>query len=92
MAKKDEKWLKILGKGMLTLPKKWRDGSGLQSGDVVKAKKEAGKVIIDLQEQSKETPYRIYTDAQIDQFLKEDKITDKLSAKVESKLSASKSR
>jgi AbrB family looped-hinge helix DNA binding protein len=30
----------VLGKGMVTLPKKWRDEMGLGTGDIVKAKKE----------------------------------------------------
>jgi antidote-toxin recognition MazE-like antitoxin len=32
-----EEWLKVLGKGMITLPKKWRDEMGIENGDVVKA-------------------------------------------------------
>ena len=35
-----EAWLKILGKGMVTLPKKWREDLGIAAGDVIKAKKE----------------------------------------------------
>lgn len=43
----DEEWLKVLGKGMITLPKKWRTEMGIENGDVVKAKKKGNKVIIE---------------------------------------------
>lgn len=42
-----EEWLKVLGKGMVTLPKKWRDEMGLKEGDIIKAKKQGNKVIIE---------------------------------------------
>ena len=32
---------------MITLPKKWRDDMGIENGDVVKAKKEGNKVVIE---------------------------------------------
>lgn len=67
-----EEWLKILGKGMVTLPKKWRDEMGISSGDIVKAKKEGNRVVIE--PQKRKVPYRVYNDREIDQFLKEDKL------------------
>jgi AbrB family looped-hinge helix DNA binding protein len=66
-----EEWLKILGKGMVTLPKKWRDEMGISSGDIVKAKKDGNRVVIEPQK-SKLAPYRLYSDSEIDQFAKED--------------------
>ena len=35
-----EEWLRVLGKGMVTIPKAWRDDMGIATGDVVRAKKE----------------------------------------------------
>ncbi|OGY26759.1 MAG: hypothetical protein A2Z11_02175 [Candidatus Woykebacteria bacterium RBG_16_43_9] len=84
---KKEQWLKVLGKGMLTLPKRWRDESGLQTGDIVKAKKVGTRIVIESKELSK-IPYRVYTDAEIDEFIKEDKLTKAFAAKVQKKLSA----
>lgn len=81
-----EEWLKILGKGMVTLPKKWRDEMGIESGDIVKAKKEGNKVIIEAA-QSKSAPYRVYTKAEVAEFLKEDKLPKELAQKVEQNLS-----
>ncbi len=79
-----EEWLKILGKGMVTLPKKWRDELGIASGDVVKAKREGTRVIIEAQKQSS-VPYRVYSDAEIEGFLKEDKIDEILVRKLKTK-------
>ncbi|EKD57797.1 MAG: hypothetical protein ACD_57C00142G0003 [uncultured bacterium] len=76
-----EVWLKVLGKGMITLPKKWREDLGVSTGDVIKAKKEGSKVVIEAQRHER-VPYRIYTDAEIDKFLKEDRLPKRLSKKV----------
>ena len=66
-----ETWLKVLGKGMVTLPKKWREDMGVATGDVIKAKKEGNKVVIEAQ-QTESAPYRIYNDAEINEFLRTD--------------------
>lgn len=63
-------WIKILDKGMLTIPKKWREELGLSKGKVVKASKKGRTVIIQAVEE--EAPYRIYSDREIATFLKED--------------------
>lgn len=81
-----EEWLKVLGKGMVTLPKKWREEMGITAGDIVKAKKEGNKVVIETQ-QNESVPYRVYTDAEIATFLKEDKLPKALTRKVERDLS-----
>lgn len=67
-----EEWLKILGKGMVTLPKKWRDELGIASGDIVRAKREGNRVVIEPRKMK--VPYRVYSDSEIDQFLKEDRL------------------
>lgn len=82
-----QEWLKVLGKGMVTLPKKWRDELGISTGDIVKAKKEGNRVVIEAQ-QSNLAPYRVYSDAEIDAFLKEDKISESFSKKLKHTLSS----
>ncbi len=79
-------WLKVLGKGMITLPKKWREDLGIETGDIVKAKKEGHKLVIETQ-QSDNAPYRIYTDAEIDEFVKADQIPRSLLNKIKKSLS-----
>ena len=83
-----EEWLKVLGKGMVTLPKKWREELGIETGGVVKAKREGDKVIIEAQEVGKKAPYRIYSDAEIDEFLKEDVLPGSLAKKARDNISS----
>jgi len=70
-----EEWLKVLGKGMVTLPKKWRDELGIENGAMVKAKKQGGVVIIEPLKK-KSVPYRIYTKKEVEQFLEEDRLSE----------------
>jgi len=85
-----EEWLKVLGKGMITLPKKWRDEMGIGNGDLVKAKKEGNKVVIEPQSVIKATaPYRVYSDTEIDAFLAADTVPDELAQQAQKKLAAS---
>ena len=82
-----EEWLKILGKGMVTLPKKWREDLGIENGDIIKAKKEGRKVILEVAVPTKVAPYRVYSDDEIDEFLEEDAIPKKLLQKIQQKFS-----
>lgn len=80
-----EEWLKVLGKGLVTIPKRWRDEMGIESGGVVRAKKEGNKVIIESL-QNKQPPYRVYTTKEINEFLKEDELPRDLSEKIQQNL------
>lgn len=88
VANNSQEWLKILGKGMVTLPKKWREELGVGTGDIVKAKKEGDKIVIEAPQQSKKTPYRVYSDSEIDEFLEEDKLTTDFAKKVQKDISS----
>ena len=83
----DQEWLKVLGKGMVTLPKKWRDELGLEKGDIVKAKREGNRVIIEAQKRDL-APYRVYSNQEIDEFLDDDKLDDSFLRKVQNDLNA----
>lgn len=80
-----EAWLKVLGKGMITLPKKWREDMNVAAGDVIKAKKEGARVVIEAR-QSRTVPYRIFSDSEIDEFVREDKLPKRLAKKVKDNL------
>ena len=82
----NQEWLKVLGKGMVTIPKKWREALGITTGDIVRAQKEGDKVVIEAQKDSN-VPYRIYTDTEIEEFLKEDKLPKNLTKKLKKKFS-----
>lgn len=86
-----EEWLKVLGKGMVTIPKQWREELGLAEGDIVKAKKEGNRVVIE-PKQGRLAPYRVYSNGEIDAFLKEDKLPDSLSKKIQKDLLALSSK
>ena len=86
---KREEWLKVLGKGMITLPKKWRDEMGIANGDVVKARKEGNKVVIEIVPAKQSVPYRVYSAAEIDAFLADDAIPAELAQALEAKLGSS---
>ena len=82
-----EAWLKILGKGMITLPKKWREDMNVTTGDVVKARKEGFKVVI-AATQGRAVPYRVYSDLEIDEFLRQDKLSKHLAKRVKENLTS----
>lgn len=84
----NQEWLKVLGKGMVTIPKQWRDELGIEAGAVVKAKKEGNKVVIEAHS-APAVPYRVYSNAEINEFLKEDTVPDTLVQGVKANLSPS---
>ena len=65
-------WLKVLGKGMLTIPKEWRDELGFQTGEMVQAEKTPHGVLI--RPIKKKVPYRVYSRADLLQFVKDDQL------------------
>lgn len=79
-----EEYLRILGKGMVTIPKAWRDELGLSEGEIVKAQKVGNRVVIE--SGTEEVPYRIFSNEEIEQWLKEDRLSLALAKKVERKL------
>lgn len=64
--------IKIQPKGVITIPKKMRQDLGIEANDVVRIKKEKGKLTI---EPVRTLPYpvRTYTDNEIREFLEMDK-------------------
>ena len=87
--KSQEEYLRILGKGMVTIPKKWRDELGLEEGGLVKAQRVGSKMIIEAQ--SKPAPYRIFSKEEIEEWLREDQLPVSLAKKIEKKLKSQKS-
>ena len=87
--KSQEEYLRILGKGMVTIPKEWRDELGLEEGGLVKAQRVGSKMIIEVQ--SAPVPYRIFSKEEIKTWLEEDRLPASLVKKVEKKLKSQKS-
>lgn len=84
MPVKQEEMLRILTKGMVTIPKLWRDELGLREGEFIRAKRVAGTVILEPSQQ--QAPYRIYTKRQLRQFLKDDILPASITSSVDKKL------
>ena len=87
--KSQKEYLRILGKGMVAIPKQWREELGLEEGGLVKAQKVGSKMIIEAQ--SKTVPYRIFSKEEIETWLEEDRFSASLAKKVEKKLKSQKS-
>ncbi len=65
-----EEWLRVLGKGMVTIPKEWRDELGFKEGEMVKASKTVSGILIEPID--KPAPYRIYSQKELMAFVKDD--------------------
>jgi len=76
----DESWIKILPKGLITIPKKIREKLGIKEGDVAKVKISKRSIIIEPRES---TEYRLFTDEEIKQWVKDDKLPEKLAKKAQ---------
>ena len=75
-----EVWVRILKKGLITLPKAMRENAGIKESDIAKAKLVGDTIVIEPRE---ETKYRIYTKEQIEQWKKDDELPPELAKKAE---------
>ncbi len=74
-------WVKILSKGMITIPKAFRDGLGIKEGEIARIKKVGQRLIIEPREI---VDYEVYSDEELKTMLKEDKLLPKLANEAES--------
>ena len=65
-------WLRILGKGMVTIPKLWRVELGMREGGIVQAEKTNEGILIRPIE--KKAPYRVYSRKELLQFVADDQL------------------
>ncbi len=79
-----ENWLKVLDRGMVTIPKKWRDELAIKPGQVLKAKKQGQKIIIEPKD--KPAPYRVYSQEELSDFVARDALPEDLQKKIDDKL------
>lgn len=71
-----EEWVKILGKGMITIPKSFRDELNFKEGEVAKIKKIGRRLIIEPRDT---VDYRIYSDKELEEMLKENRLPPRIS-------------
>jgi AbrB family looped-hinge helix DNA binding protein len=69
----DKEYLRVLGKGMITLPKKWREELNMTEGTIIKATKTKDSIVIEFPD--KPAPYRMYTSDELESFLIEDRLS-----------------
>lgn len=76
----DEAWIKILPKGLITIPKKIREKLGLKEGDIAKVKISENTIVIKPRES---VEYRLYTKEEMEQWVKDDELPIKLAKKAQ---------
>lgn len=74
-------WVKILSKGMITIPKAFRDGLGIKEGEIARIKKIGRRLVIEPREIA---DYEVYSDEELKTMLKEDKLPQKLASEANS--------
>ena len=82
-----ETWIKVLSKGVITIPKEFREQLGLEEGDVAKAKVVGNALVIQSRKTADYSDYRLFTKEQIDKFVEEDQLPEPLATEVENRLS-----
>lgn len=73
-----EAWIKILTKGVITIPKEFRKQLHLDEGDVAKVKIVGDKLILQSRKATEYKNYRLYTKKQIAAMVKEDQLPEPL--------------
>ncbi|MFH1840975.1 MAG: AbrB/MazE/SpoVT family DNA-binding domain-containing protein [Candidatus Shapirobacteria bacterium] len=72
-----EKWVKILGKGMVTIPKAFRDELGFKEGEIARIQKVGSRLILEI----RQTGSSLYSNQELKAMLEEDKLPPKLAKK-----------
>lgn len=70
-----QEWVKILAKGMITIPKNLREELGIKEGEVAIIKKVGRRLVIEPREVA---DYEVYSDQELKEMLKEDKLPQKV--------------
>lgn len=81
--KPQETWIKVLSKGVITIPKKFREQLGLEEGDVAKAKVVGDTLIIQSRKVAQYEDYRLFTKEQINRMVKEDQLPEPLATQTQ---------
>ena len=73
-----QEWVKILAKGMITIPKSFREELGVKEGEVARIKKVGRRLVIEPREV---VDYEVYSDRELKEMLKDDKLPANLAKK-----------
>lgn len=72
-----EEWVKVLAKGMITIPKPFREQLGIKEGEVARIKKIGNRLVIEPREVA---DYEIYSKKEWQKMLKEDQLPKDLAS------------
>lgn len=78
--KSQETWIKVLAKGVITIPKEFREKLRLKDGEVARARVVGSKLIIESREAA---DYRLFSDEEIEEMVKLDKLPKALAEKTQ---------
>jgi len=71
-------WVKVLNKGLVTLPKNFRDTVGIREGDVAKVRMVGRRLVIEPRDLA---DYEVYSQKEFKQMLQDDKLPKLLAKK-----------
>ena len=71
-------WVKILTKGLITIPKSFRENLGLEEGEIARIKRIGQRLVIEPREV---TEYEVYDKKEWKKMLKEDELPTDLAKK-----------
>ena len=78
-----ETWIKVLSKGVITIPKEFREQLGLEEGDVAKAKVVGDRLIIQSRKVAQYEEYRLYSREELEKMTQEDQLPEPLATEVQ---------
>jgi len=76
----DDRWIKILPKGLITIPKKIREKLNIKEGDVAQINILENSIVI---KPRKPADYRFFTNKEIERWVKDDKLPVELAKKAQ---------
>ena len=78
-----EELVSVLNKGLVTIPKRFRAVLGLKPGSVVRVSQKQNRLYLEPVQILPKRAWRVYTDEEIEAFLKEDRLDPRLAARVD---------
>jgi len=73
-------WVKVLTKGLVTLPKNFRDSVGIREGDVARIRKIGRRLVIEPRDLA---DYEVYSQKELSQMLRDDQLPRTLKKQVD---------
>lgn len=74
-----DEWVKILTKGIMTIPKKMREQLGIKDGDIAKIRVDGRKIIIEPKDDVSFEEVRQFSQKEIVEWIKSDSLPTELS-------------